>query len=31
MLERKYDKRLSNLWQNFFENSNVYGNIDFSL
>jgi len=30
MLNRKYGKYLSNLWQ-IFENRNSFGNIDFLL
>jgi len=35
LLDRKYGKCLSNLWQilgkKIFENGNIFGNMDFSL
>ena len=31
MLDRKYGKCLSNLWQKSFENGNIFGNMNVSL
>jgi len=30
MLDRKYGKCLSNLWQKILENGKIFGNMDFS-
>jgi len=31
MLDRKYGKCLSNLWQKNFQNGNLFDNTDFSI